>query len=37
VASKQDVVGKLNVRKRALKILRISGGTLTPSPPPNDK
>jgi Transposase and inactivated derivatives len=30
----RDVVRKLNIRKRALKILGISGGTLTPSPPP---
>jgi IS605 OrfB family transposase len=26
----RDVIGKLNIRKRALKILRISGGSLTP-------
>ena len=25
----RDVIGKLNIRKRALKILRISGGALT--------
>jgi hypothetical protein len=30
VASKQDVVGKLNIRKRALKILRISGRSSDP-------
>jgi transposase len=26
----RDVAGKLNIRKRALKTLRISGGSLTP-------
>ncbi|MDT7889177.1 MAG: zinc ribbon domain-containing protein [Desulfurococcales archaeon] len=25
----RDIIGKLNIRKRALKILRISGGSLT--------
>jgi len=34
----RDVVGKLNIRKRALKTLRISGGSLTtPTAPPNDR
>ena len=30
----RDVVGKLNIRKKALKILRISGGSLTTPTPP---
>jgi IS605 OrfB family transposase len=30
----RDVAGKLNIRKKALKILRISGGSLTTPPPP---
>jgi IS605 OrfB family transposase len=34
----RDVIGKLNIRKRALKILRISGGSLTPPHRPlNDR
>jgi IS605 OrfB family transposase len=34
----RDVVGKLNIRKKALKILRISGGSLTtPTAPPDDR
>jgi IS605 OrfB family transposase len=34
----RDVIGKLNIRKRDLKILGISGGSLTtPTAPPNDR
>ena len=34
----RDEVGKLNVRKRALKILGLNGGALTPQQlPPNDR
>jgi IS605 OrfB family transposase len=34
----RDIIGKLNIRKRALKILGISGGSLTtPHCPPNDR
>lgn len=33
----RDEVGKLNVRKRALKILGITGGALTPHCLPDDR
>jgi hypothetical protein len=34
----RDVIGKLNIRKRALKMLGISGGSLTtPTAPPDDR
>jgi IS605 OrfB family transposase len=33
----RDVVGKLNIRKRAPKILRISGGSLATPTPPDDR
>jgi IS605 OrfB family transposase len=33
----RDVIGKLNIRKRALKILGISEGSLTTPLPPNDR
>ncbi|MDT7889454.1 MAG: hypothetical protein RQ885_10835 [Desulfurococcales archaeon] len=36
-ADRDAIIGKLNIRKRALKILGISGGSLAIPTPPDDR